>query len=122
MTGSGSAAGAAMATRSPAATAWRLGRTAPSTRTSPPSISRWAAAREPALRARKTSSRSPASSGATTSSPASMTGRSLEHVEQGEDAERDRDVGEVERRPQRQVDEVGDRPLPGAVDQVADGA
>ena len=44
-------------------TAWRLASGAPSTRTRPASISRCAAAREPAVAARKTSSRSPAASG-----------------------------------------------------------
>src|SRR5918999_2644650 len=120
--GSGASGGRVTVMRSPAATACRLGRATPSTSTCPPSISRWAAAREPAAGARNTSSRSPAASGPTTSSSPSMARRSLEHVEQGEDAERNRDVGDVEGGPPREIDEVRHRPVARAVDQVAGGA
>ena len=39
-----------------------------------------------------------------------------------DDADGDRDVGEVERRPQRRIEEVGDRALADPVDQVAERA
>ena len=119
-----SASGARRAARRPRSArpprrrgAWRAAR--PSTSTAPPSISRCAAAREPALRARKTSS---ARRRAQAGRRCSTARRPLEDVEQRQHADRDRDVGDVERRPQRQVDEVGDGALARAVDQVAGGA
>ena len=99
----------------------------PSTVTWPPSISRCAAAREPAWPARKTSSRSPAASAGTRqlrrhrpprrARPRSRRGgrllaaarRPLEHVDQREHAEGDRHVGDVEGREVRELDEVGHR-------------
>ena len=45
-----------------------------------------------------------------------------EDEDQRDDAERDRAVGEVERRPVRQLDEVGDRARAHAVDEVAERA
>ena len=44
------------------------------------------------------------------------------HPDEDHDAERDLDVGEVERRPRADVDEVGDRALADPVDQVPDRA
>ena len=69
--------------------------------------------------ARKTSSRSPAALGAATVDRSASARRPLEHVEQRQHAERDRDVGDVERRPARELDEVGHEPSRDAVDQVA---
>ena len=59
---------------------------------------------------------------AASSSGASAAWALLDHVEQRQHAERDRDVGDVERRPQRQVDEVGHGAAAHAVDQVAERA
>ena len=130
-------AGSVTTSRSPPASTWRLGRRSPSTVTWPPSISRCAAAREPAWPARWTSSRSPAALAGTVSSGAiggrgrlgrrggrllAAARRALEDVDQGQHAERDRHVGDVEGREVRELDEVRDRAGAGAVDQVADGA
>ena len=110
----------------PGATEWRLGRSRPSTRTRPGSISAWAWARDPSGSARKRSSRIPAASsptgssrGSVVDSPALRPRRALEHVQQRQHPERDRHVGDVERRPQRQLDEVGHRAVDQPVDQVA---
>jgi len=46
----------------------------------------------------------------------------LEDVQERQHADRDRGVGDVEGRPQRQIDEVGDGALADAVDEVARGA
>ena len=48
--------------------------------------------------------------------------RPLEDPQEREHADRDRHVGDVERRPVGQLDEVGDRPVRDAIDEVADGA
>ena len=46
----------------------------------------------------------------------------FEHAQQRQHAERDRHVGDVERRPVRQLDEVGHRAVDDPVDQVAERA
>ena len=97
-------------------------RRSPSTSAAPSSSSRSAAPREPTSgsAARKRSSRSPAASAGTTSL-SRQRGRGLaeqERDEQDRDADDDEAVGEVERRPVAQVEEVGDVPEPDPVDQV----
>src|SRR5919202_308151 len=114
----GASAGSSTSTVSPACTRGRLGTAAPSTRTAPSSMSRWARAREPSGPARNASSRAPASS-----APARRRIVALEDVQQDEHAERDRHVGDVERREaERQLHEVGDAAAARAVDDVADRA
>ena len=125
---------------SPPRSTWRLGRARAVDRHVPavdqPLRGR---AREPACAARKTSRRSPAASAGTISSGAIRIGRRrglgggslallarsrrpLEDVDQREDAEGDRGVGDVEGRPVRELDEVGHRAGAHAVDEVADRA
>ena len=116
----GAATTSATSISSPPRSTWRFDRSSPSTRTRPSSISRCAAAREPACSARKTSSRSPAASGGT--STLGTARRPLEDVEQAQHPGGDADVGEVEGRPRREVEEVGHVAALHAVDQVARGA
>src|SRR6185312_293092 len=87
----GAAVGSSTVTVSPALIRWRLGTSAPSTRTAPSSISRWACAREPSGPARNASRRSPASSAL------ARTRIVLDHEEEDDDAEGDGHVGDVER-------------------------
>ena len=115
--GAPAAGGASTATRSPPASAWRLGRATPSTVTWPASISRCAAEREPAWPREEHVEALPRGAGGTVSS-----GTALDHEDQGHDAAGDGDVGDVEGRPVRQLDEVGHRAVVGAVDQVAQRA
>src|SRR4051794_24306535 len=100
-------------TTSPADIRWRLGTTAPSTATAPASIRRCARAREPSGVARNASRRSPPSASVAFSS----TG--FQDVEEREYAERDRDVGDVERRPRGELDEVRHGAVADAVEDVA---
>src|SRR3712207_5070593 len=84
-------------------------------------MSRWARARDPTGPARNASSRAPAA-WAETSSSRRGTPRALEHPEERQHAERDGDVGDVERRPPRELDPVRHRAVAGAVEEVAGGA
>ena len=87
-------------------TRWPLRATVPSTSTAPASIRRAARERDPSGCARNASSRSPAASAGTSSCIAA-----LDDEEEDDDADRDRRVGDVERRPVRELDEVDDRAL-----------
>ena len=104
----------------PALSRWRLG-AAPRRRRAraPASIRRCARAREPSGAARNASRRSPGV--LRRRSPAPSAGRSGDE-EQHEHADGDRHVGDVERRPRRQLDEVGHRAVADAVDDVAERA
>ena len=108
--------GSSTSTTSPAATRWRLGRASPSTVTRPASISRCAAAREPSARGEERVEPLARLLGSPTSAPRSS------DEDQGDDAEGDGDVGDVEGRPVRELDEVGDRAVAHAVDDVAERA
>src|SRR3954454_6893159 len=84
-------------------------------------MSRAAREREPSGSASTASSRAPASASSTVSrtvAPVVL----LDDPQQHEHAEDDRDVRDVERRPPRELDEVGDRAVAHAVDDVADRA
>src|SRR3954451_11620568 len=118
MSGAGASTGSSTLTSSPALSRWRLGAAWPSTSTWPASMRRCARALEPSGAARKASSRAPASSGVARRCMA----RALGDVEQHEDAAGDRDVGHVEGRPPRQLDEVGHGAVADAIDDVAQGA
>ena len=84
-----------------------------------PRCRRWTRAWCPQAPARK-ALRPPAWSRVETTAP-SVPG-ALDHVEQRQHAEGDRHVGEVERRPERQLDEVGHRAVAEAVGDVAERA
>jgi len=110
---------------SPAATRCRLGRTAPSTLTRPDSIRRWACDREPSGCASSWSSLVPASSSVTVIRIGSSAIGASELPAPRTSAitpERDRHVGDVERRPRRELDEVDHRSAGEPVDQVPDRA
>ena len=77
-------------------------------------MSRCARARDPSGAARKASSRAPASSGVARSCMAGALG----DVQQHDDAEGDRHVGDVEGRPPRQLDEVRDATVADALAHV----
>src|SRR4051795_12821435 len=114
----GASAGRSTSTVSPGSIRWGLRTTAPSNRPAPSSLSRFGGAREPSGAARKASSRAPASS-----APARRSIVALEGVQEDEHAERDRHVGDVERREaERELHEVGDAAAARAVDDVADRA
>src|SRR5438477_1455524 len=105
------AAGAENDTSSPPLRRWLFGRAAPSTSTAPSPTSRSATAREPisGSPARKRSSRSPAASSGTRRRATSARHALCreERAEKDGNADDDEAVGEIERRPVTQVDEVG---------------
>src|SRR5437763_4912893 len=120
-------------TRSPALSRWRFGRDRPLTSTRPSSMAPWAAVREPSGPARKRSSRDPSSPGGTLSSSRSpgtdplgppaggwaFGAPPLEHPEQRQHPERDRDISHVEGGPDGELDEVDHRTGGGPVDEVS---
>src|SRR5512132_1504937 len=123
--------GSSTSRSSPPSSRWLFGRARPSTRTLPPSTSRSAAERDPisGTSARKRSSRAPAASCGTLSLSVGNRTRPLlralrdeQRGEQDEHAEDDEAVGEVERGPEAQVDEVRHVPEPDAVEEVGRAA
>src|SRR5919197_3274432 len=118
-------------TSSPPVRRWLFGREAPSTSTPPSPTSRAAADREPpeGRPARKRSSRSPAAASGTRrrsvgdALPAPrLTVGEDQREEEDPDADDDEAVGEVEGRPEAQVEEVRDVSEADAVDEVRDAA
>src|SRR5215203_5009830 len=102
----------------------------PSTSTAPSASSRSAAVREPTCgrSARKRSRRTPAASLGTStryldgSDTARLTVGEQQRADQDGDARDDERVGEVERRPVAEVEEIGDVPEPHAIGEVRDAA
>src|SRR5579864_2945559 len=111
--------GASKSSSSPPASLVLFDRALPSTRTPPSRTSRSATAREPisGSAARKRSSRSPAALSGTRRRVTSATTawdalRGEQRPEQDRDTDDDEAVGEVERRPVPEVEEVGHVPEP----------
>src|SRR5215213_10018313 len=133
-TSSGSSApassGSGSSTTSPPASRALLRALAPSTTTAPSASSSSAAAREPIFGrpARKRSRRTPAASLGTStryldgSDTARLTVGEQQRADQDGDARDDERVGEVERRPVAEVEEIGDVPEPHAIGEVRDAA
>src|SRR5919204_3651206 len=129
--GDASGAGGSKTTSSPPASRWLFGRGVPSTKTAPSPTSRSAAAREPTegTPARKRSSRSPAAASGTRRrsvgdalpAPRLAIGED-QREEEDPDADHDEAVGEVEGRPEAQVEEVGDVSEADGVGEVRDAA
>src|SRR3954454_22514322 len=125
------AGGGSNSTDSPPVSLWLFSRARPSTSTPPEPSRRSATAREPisGSSARKLSSRRPAASSGT-SSRVTCTPRRAARVplgrdesrEKNADADDDEAVGEVERGPVTQIEEVGHVAEAHAVEQVAEAA
>src|SRR5436190_9644023 len=115
---------------SPPASLWLFARARPSTRTTPSPSRRSATAREPtsARPARNWSRRRPAACSGTRSSVTNVPGTPRlalggdQRRQQDADTDHDEAVGEVERRPVAQVEEVGDVPQPHPVEEVREAA
>src|SRR5215211_739755 len=133
-TSSGSSApassGSGSSTTSPPASRALLRALAPSTTTAPSASSSSAAAREPIFGrpARKRSRRTPAASLGTStrylerSDTSRLTVGEQQRADQDGDAGDDERVGEIERRPVAEVEEIGDVPEPDAIGQIRDAA
>src|SRR5580765_386175 len=123
-------AGGSNSSSSPPSSLWLFARDRPSTSTPPLLTRRSASAREPISGncERKRSSRSPADSGGTCRRvtgglrPARLALGERERGEEDDDAGHDEAVGEVERRPPAQVEEVCDVAEPHPIEQVRHAA
>src|SRR3954453_11548285 len=122
--------GGANSSSSPPSSLWLFGRARPSTRTSPRPSIRSATVREPisGSDARNRSRRAPAASSGTRSRVTNgagapwLTFSTQQCGQEDEDADDDERVGEVERRPVAEVEEVGHVPEPDAVEEVGEAA
>src|SRR4051812_12509161 len=122
--------GGANSSSSPPSSLWLFGRARPSTRTSPRPSIRSATVREPisGSDARNRSRRAPAASSGTRSRVTNgagapwLTFSTQECRQQDEDADDDERVGEVERRPVAEVEEVGHVAQANAVEEIGEAA
>src|SRR5262249_48757019 len=122
------AGGGVSSTSSPPRNRQDFARATPSTST-PASITRAADAREPTWEATNASRREPDALSGTRTRRRALTGsveptpvRRDEREQQDRDADDDEAVGEVERRPELQIEEVRHVPEPDAVDEVRHAA
>src|SRR5262245_18469821 len=127
--GGGASRACSSSTSSPPSRRWLFARGTPSTSTARAASRRSAATRDPTpgSAATKRSSRSPAAvSGTTYGIEATRAARAAvgsdESAEQDGDADHDEAVGEVERRPVPEVEEIGDVSEPHPVGEVRDAA